>query len=63
MNLPSGLFPSIDLSYIEEKYSGFSTHALVNAWSSSKGNRDKSVQYVSNDAKVCSVCFNVFVQI
>ncbi|KAL6135830.1 hypothetical protein ACLB2K_068055 [Fragaria x ananassa] len=52
MNLPSSLFPSIDLSYIEEKYSGFSTQALVNAWSSLKENKDASVKYIPNDAKI-----------
>ncbi|KAH0984661.1 hypothetical protein GBA52_011838 [Prunus armeniaca] len=49
MNLPSSLFPSIDLSYIEDKYSGFSTQALLNAWSSLKGNTDNSARYVSNE--------------
>ncbi|KAL6136220.1 hypothetical protein ACLB2K_061521 [Fragaria x ananassa] len=52
MNLPSSLFPSIDLSYIEEKYSGFSTQALVDAWSSLKENRHASVKYIPNDAKI-----------
>ncbi|KAM5581795.1 hypothetical protein ABKV19_010829 [Rosa sericea] len=52
MNLPSSLLPSIDLSYIEDKYSGFSTQALVNAWSSLKSNRDISVKYIPNDAKI-----------
>ncbi|KAL6143224.1 hypothetical protein ACLB2K_053919 [Fragaria x ananassa] len=52
MNLPSSLFPSIDLSYIEEKYSGFSTQALVDAWSSLKENKHASVKYIPNDAKI-----------
>ncbi|CAK7328154.1 unnamed protein product [Dovyalis caffra] len=39
MNLPSSLFPSIDLTYIEDKYSGLSKQALFNAWSSLKGNK------------------------
>ncbi|KAG8634956.1 uncharacterized protein LOC110605171 isoform X2 [Manihot esculenta] len=39
MNLPSSLFSSIDLTYIEDKYSGLSTQALFNAWSSLKGNK------------------------
>ncbi|KAH8483835.1 hypothetical protein Peur_063890 [Populus x canadensis] len=42
MNLPSGLFPSIDLTYIEDKYSGLSKQALFNAWSSLKGNKEAS---------------------
>lgn len=60
MNLPSSLFPSIDLSYIEDKYSGFSTQALLNAWSSLKGNTDNSARYVSNaeEAKVRSFSFS-----
>ncbi|PRQ49948.1 hypothetical protein RchiOBHm_Chr2g0127631 [Rosa chinensis] len=51
MNFPPSHFSSIDISYIEEKYSGFSTQALVNAWSSLKSNRDISVKYIPNDAK------------
>ncbi|XP_024185559.1 uncharacterized protein LOC121048810 [Rosa chinensis] len=54
MNFPPSHFSSIDISYIEEKYSGFSTQALVNAWSSLKSNRDISVKYIPNDAKVWS---------
>ncbi|XP_034910786.1 uncharacterized protein [Populus alba] len=42
MNLPSSLFPSIDLTYIEDKYSGLSKQALFNAWSSLKGNKEAS---------------------
>ncbi|KAK4785397.1 hypothetical protein SAY86_002086 [Trapa natans] len=34
LNLPSSLFPSFDLTYIEDKYTGLSTHTLLNAWSS-----------------------------
>ncbi|KAD3641122.1 hypothetical protein E3N88_30346 [Mikania micrantha] len=34
MNLPSTLLPSIDLGYIEDKYSGLSSQALLNVWSS-----------------------------
>ncbi|PIN02651.1 hypothetical protein CDL12_24828 [Handroanthus impetiginosus] len=37
VNLPSNVFPSIDLTYIEEKYSGLSTQALLNVWSSLRG--------------------------
>ncbi|KAL4568299.1 hypothetical protein LXL04_023908 [Taraxacum kok-saghyz] len=34
MNIPSTLLPSIDLGYIEDKYSGLSSQALLNVWSS-----------------------------
>lgn len=40
MNLPSSLFPSLDLAYIEDKYSGLSTQALLNIWSSLRRNKD-----------------------
>lgn len=43
MNLPSSLFSSIDLTYIEDKYSGLSTQALLNVWSSLKGNKGSSM--------------------
>ncbi|KAK3183666.1 hypothetical protein Dsin_030952 [Dipteronia sinensis] len=36
MNLPSSIFPSIDLTYIEDKYSGLSTQAFLNAWTTLK---------------------------
>ncbi|XP_031260115.1 uncharacterized protein LOC116118286 isoform X2 [Pistacia vera] len=39
MNLPSSLIPSIDLTYIEDKYSGLSTQTLLNVWSTLKSNR------------------------
>lgn len=38
LNIPSALFPSVDLTYIEDKYSGLSTQAFLNAWSALKGN-------------------------
>ncbi|KAK6928402.1 Protein of unknown function DUF707 [Dillenia turbinata] len=37
INLASSILPNIDLTYIEDKYSGLSTQALLNAWSSLKG--------------------------
>ncbi|XP_038717453.1 uncharacterized protein LOC120010718 isoform X1 [Tripterygium wilfordii] len=52
MSLPSNLFPSIDLTYIEDKYSGLSTKALFNAWSSIKGNRGSVTQYMYNETKI-----------
>lgn len=39
MSIPSSLLPSIDLTYIEDKYSGLSTQALLNVWSSLKGTK------------------------
>ncbi|KAG2714674.1 hypothetical protein I3760_03G038800 [Carya illinoinensis] len=53
MNLPTSLFPSIDLAYIEGKYSGLSTGALLHAWSSLKGNGVRSTRlYKFNDTKI-----------
>ncbi|KAF4373302.1 hypothetical protein CsatB_021401 [Cannabis sativa] len=53
MNLPSGLFPSIDLTYIEDKYSGLSTRAFFKAFSSLRGNRgDFNQVYSFNDTKI-----------
>uniref|UniRef100_A0A7C8ZQP7 Uncharacterized protein n=2 Tax=Opuntia streptacantha TaxID=393608 RepID=A0A7C8ZQP7_OPUST len=53
MNLPSSLFPSIDPSYIEDKYSGLSTQAMLNALSTLKG-RKPGPSHVpnSNDTKI-----------
>ncbi|KAK2968117.1 hypothetical protein RJ640_028022, partial [Escallonia rubra] len=50
MNLPSSFLPSIDLTYIEDKYSGLSTQALLNVWSSLKG-RDTST-HRATDSKI-----------
>ncbi|XP_048230182.1 uncharacterized protein LOC8279099 isoform X1 [Ricinus communis] len=52
MNLPSSLFPSIDLTYIEDKYSGLSTEALFNAWSSLKGNKGSTQLHTYNETKI-----------
>ncbi|XVF16322.1 hypothetical protein REPUB_Repub10bG0021300 [Reevesia pubescens] len=53
MNLPSSLFPSIDLTYIEDKYSGLSTQALFNALNSLKANKAISMpSYKYNDTKI-----------
>ncbi|XP_022739340.1 uncharacterized protein LOC111291704 isoform X2 [Durio zibethinus] len=53
MNLPSSLFPSIDLTYIEDKYSGLSTQALFNAFNSLKTNKVVSMPaYKSNETKI-----------
>ncbi|KAL3813829.1 hypothetical protein ACJIZ3_015097 [Penstemon smallii] len=50
VNLPSHIFPSIDLTHIEDKYSGLSTQALLNVWSSLKGRRGISHKY--NNTKI-----------
>ncbi|KAF5479695.1 hypothetical protein F2P56_000494 [Juglans regia] len=53
MNLPTSLFPSIDLTYIEDKYSELSTGALLHAWSSLKGNGVHPTRlYKFNDSKI-----------
>ncbi|KAL0658107.1 hypothetical protein Bca4012_078692 [Brassica carinata] len=57
MNLPSTLFPSIDLAYIEDKYSDLSRKRLFSAWSSStKSPKLKSdipdPPYSYNDTKI-----------
>ncbi|XP_015878997.3 uncharacterized protein LOC107415225 isoform X1 [Ziziphus jujuba] len=53
LNLPSSLFPSIDLTYIEDKYSGLSTNSLLNALSSLKGRRSSSSgSYMLNDTQI-----------
>ncbi|KAJ7974670.1 Lysine ketoglutarate reductase trans-splicing protein (DUF707) [Quillaja saponaria] len=49
MNLPSTLFPSVDLTYIEDKYSGISTKALLDVWSSFKSNRGISTRLYKFD--------------
>ncbi|XP_042061237.1 uncharacterized protein LOC121805454 [Salvia splendens] len=50
VNLSSNIFPSVDLTYIEDKYSGLSTQALLNVWSALKGRRVVSCKY--NDTKI-----------
>ncbi|XP_073045022.1 uncharacterized protein [Primulina eburnea] len=50
VHLPSGIFPSIDLTDIEEKYSGLSTHALLNVWSFLRGHGGVSHKF--NNAKI-----------
>ncbi|KAL2927515.1 Oxygen-dependent choline dehydrogenase [Bienertia sinuspersici] len=53
MNLPAPLLPSIDLTYIEDKYSGLSTQALLNSWSTLKGRKVGPLQgQESNETKV-----------
>ncbi|GAA0164571.1 hypothetical protein Leryth_021643 [Lithospermum erythrorhizon] len=49
VNLPSNIFPPIHLTYFDDKYSDISTQALLNVWSSRKGNG-----YLSkfNDTKI-----------
>ncbi|XP_044502787.1 uncharacterized protein LOC123223609 isoform X2 [Mangifera indica] len=52
MNLPSSLIPSIDLTYIEDKYSGLSTQTLLNAWSTLKSNRGLLFADRGNQTKI-----------
>ncbi|XVF60198.1 hypothetical protein PTKIN_Ptkin08bG0025200 [Pterospermum kingtungense] len=53
MNLPSSLFPSIDLTYIEDKYSGLSTQTLLNALNSLKANKVvPAPSYRDNETKI-----------
>ncbi|XP_039064577.1 uncharacterized protein LOC120209714 [Hibiscus syriacus] len=59
MNLPSTLFPSMDLTYIEDKYSGLSTQELFNALSTLRANRDTSTySYNYTKKKVNPLCFD-----
>lgn len=50
VSLSSNIFPSVDLTYIEDKYSGLSTQALLNVWSALKGRRGMSRKF--NNTKV-----------
>jgi hypothetical protein len=62
MNLPTSLFPSIDLTYIEDKYAGLSTQALLKAVSSLKGDGVSSTPlHKYNDTKVGNLYFILFV--
>ncbi|GKD73626.1 hypothetical protein Tco_1331908, partial [Tanacetum coccineum] len=51
MNLPSTLLPSIDLGYIEDKYSGLSSQAFLHIWSSLRCNKGISF-HEPEDAKI-----------
>ncbi|KAL7608089.1 uncharacterized protein LOC111909949 [Lactuca sativa] len=51
MNLPSTLLPSIDLGYIEDKYSGLSSQALLNVWSLIRHHKGLS-SYEPEDTKI-----------
>ena len=45
--------PSIDLTYVEDKYSGLSTQAWLNVWSTLKGRKvGPSKGHSLNDTKV-----------
>ncbi|KAL9229308.1 hypothetical protein vseg_004791 [Gypsophila vaccaria] len=52
MNFPSPLLPQIDLTYFEDKYSGLSTQALLNVWSTLRGRAVNSQGQTLNDTKV-----------
>jgi len=64
MNLPSTLFPSIDLAYIEDKYSDISRQRLFGSWSSTKGLKLKNdipdPPYNYNDTKVVILLFSSY---
>ncbi|KAJ8423589.1 hypothetical protein Cgig2_009243 [Carnegiea gigantea] len=47
INLSTSLFPSSHLTYVEDKYSGLSTQALLNAWSTLKGGRGVPPQAIT----------------
>lgn len=53
VNFSSNIFPSVDLTYIEDKYSGLSTQALLNVWSALKGRRGISRKL--NNTKVSNI--------
>ncbi|KAK4426114.1 hypothetical protein Salat_1379900 [Sesamum alatum] len=50
VNLPSSIFSSIDLTYIEDKYSSLPNQALLDVWSSVKGY--KGTSHRINNAKI-----------
>ncbi|KAF3616622.1 S tudor-like domain [Capsicum annuum] len=50
VNLPSNLFRLIDLTYIEDKYSGFSTQDLLNVLSSLRSCKGRSHRH--SDTKI-----------
>ncbi|CAN0924593.1 hypothetical protein LINGRAHAP2_LOCUS34278 [Linum grandiflorum] len=45
MNLPSGLLPSFDITYMEDKYSGLSPQSLLNAMASLRGHSVNSLLF------------------
>ncbi|XP_073034761.1 uncharacterized protein [Primulina eburnea] len=49
-HLPSRIFPSINIAYIEDKYSDLPTQALLNLWSSLKGH--KGISHGFNNTKI-----------
>ncbi|RVX04491.1 hypothetical protein CK203_018460 [Vitis vinifera] len=51
LNLPSSLLPNVDIAYIRDKSSGFSTQALLDALSSAKYNRTQA-QNLNGTSKV-----------
>jgi hypothetical protein len=55
MNLPSSLFPSIDLTYVEDKYSKMQANSIWDAWDSLRGgdrNLFNELHKFNEDAKV-----------
>ncbi|XP_073286860.1 uncharacterized protein [Primulina huaijiensis] len=49
-HLPSRIFPSINIAYIDDKYSDLPTQALLNLWSSLKGH--KGISHGFNNTKI-----------
>ncbi|XP_060195573.1 uncharacterized protein LOC132624856 [Lycium barbarum] len=54
LNLPSNLFGLIDLTYIEEKYSGLSTQDLLNVLSSMRSHKGRSHRHSDTEIWVPS---------
>ncbi|KAK2413680.1 lysine ketoglutarate reductase trans-splicing protein [Trifolium repens] len=55
MNLPSSLFPSIDLTYVEDKYSKMQANSIWDAWDSLRGgdrNLFNELHKFNEDAKI-----------
>ncbi|KAK7293482.1 hypothetical protein RJT34_16348 [Clitoria ternatea] len=53
MSLPSSLFPSIDLTYVDDNYSKGATKSIWDAWASFNGNRSMPNKLQkSNDTKI-----------
>ncbi|XP_027346494.1 uncharacterized protein LOC113858182 [Abrus precatorius] len=53
MNLPSSLFPSIDLTYVQDNYSKVPTKSIWDAWASFRGERSTSNEFhILNETKI-----------
>lgn len=59
MNLPSSLFPSIDLTNIEDGYSTIPTKAIWDVWGSFRGERSiANGVYKFNEKKVLASLYS-----